>query len=822
MARTTKTIEAHLLSAAGAQIYPATGPWGHALTWWKAAAEISPALPLGLAADLGALLTGAALPTDDTNEYAAFLCAVTDTPAARSARSLGLCDIAVAALLAHLAQDAPIPAEYRIPSSGSLAEIAAALASALAQPPPATQGPAGNAQSALLSTHMLAHIQILSPADVRFVADLGQGVMGVADLADLRALAELLSLPAMSHVLLDEVLAFLPAMAESAPGAALQTYAVDGYGGLAHAGSLGAVVSSEWALPPALLSYRYLNGELLYYGRERPPERMSTLLLLLLQLSDATAGDLEPLLKASALAMARAGQARGETVAVATFDTQLHQPHGLRRPAEVADLVRQSGRGGADLGRVLGQVALQVRAQAQQYPRIELLWLLHAQAGADQVGAVTALARDLRAQVGSRALFVSAGAGVEQPALAGALADQWVSVGSAALHTAEERAKAARALRGLAKQSDRERLAVAPLAPQRRVVLVEASPPPDPAQPLLDAGQWKVALAALEPRASIGDDSAKRLLATMVEGDRMACRRDEEGQEGAIPWGMALPPLEFRLKAAAVLGATGDPRLLDPQCGDAPLGGYWCPVKAGPFWHGDEQYHELTRVSLHYPYRLGRYPVTNAEYRRFIDAGGYQRQQWWTEHGWQHRSSRTHPHHWDDPRYSQPTQPVVGITWWECMAYCAWVTEVGRAAGWLPKQDQIRLPTALEWERAARGITLQRYPWGDAEPDSERANYKQTGIGRPSPVGCFPTGAAACGAQDMAGNVMEWMCTASDEPDQVEAQPDVSSDMGVLMSLSDYDDSAEHLSCGACYWDSPIDWIFIRSFRIVWSHLILG
>ncbi|MEI7772144.1 MAG: hypothetical protein WCI67_19270, partial [Chloroflexales bacterium] len=67
MARTTKTIEAHLLSAAGAQIYPATGPWGHALTWWKAAAEISPALPLGLAADLGALLTGAALPTDDTN-----------------------------------------------------------------------------------------------------------------------------------------------------------------------------------------------------------------------------------------------------------------------------------------------------------------------------------------------------------------------------------------------------------------------------------------------------------------------------------------------------------------------------------------------------------------------------------------------------------------------------------------------------------------------------------------------------------------------------------------------------------------------------------
>ena len=421
----------HLRSCGAARLSPLTEPWGRALGWWRAAAELAPTLPLGLAADLGALLSGATPATDDGDNYTAFIRAAAATPAVRAARTLALNDVAIVALLAHLAEGAPVPPAYRLPPGVRPAQIVEALAEALhsaGDQAQHTHRPAANSDdlSAIppasfsaddhrllaIGYRLLPRLRALTPADVRFVAELGQGALGVADLADLRALTELLSLPALTHSLVDEVLAFLPALAEAAPGAALQTYAVDGYGGLARSGALDAVLPSEWALPSVLLNYRYLNGELLYYGRERPPERRNTLVLLLVQLSDALAGDLEPLVKASALALARAGQARGATVQVATFDSRLHPPQGLRRPREVAALVRQPGRGRVDLARVLPQVQAQVRAQAGQSARVELLWLLHAQAGADQVGAVTALARGLRTQAGSRALFVSAGAGI--------------------------------------------------------------------------------------------------------------------------------------------------------------------------------------------------------------------------------------------------------------------------------------------------------------------------------------------------------------------------------------------------------------------------
>ncbi|MCG8347047.1 MAG: hypothetical protein MI924_04630, partial [Chloroflexales bacterium] len=389
-------ISLHHASAVTVALYPVAGPWGRALDWWRAAAELAPALPLGLGMLLlgdGAPATGdvPAEPAAAAVEYAHFLHAAAATPAVRTARHLTLSDVALAALLAHLAQGAPIPPAYRLPPGVRPDKAAAALP----PPPTAPAGPADPSPAELLA-HLRARLQALTPAELRFVAALGQGALGVTAPADLRALVDLLGLPDLTPPLAAELLAFLPALAEAAPGPTLQTYAVDGYGGLARARALAAVLPSEWALPPDLLHYRALNGELLGYGRERPPERRPTLLLLLVQLSDAMAGDLELLVKASALALAQAGQARGATVRAAPFARRLHPAQGLARPTEVAGLVRQASRGRLDLARVLGQVRAQVQAQAQAYAQIELVWLLHAQAGADQQGAVGALAQRLR------------------------------------------------------------------------------------------------------------------------------------------------------------------------------------------------------------------------------------------------------------------------------------------------------------------------------------------------------------------------------------------------------------------------------------------
>jgi formylglycine-generating enzyme required for sulfatase activity len=98
--------------------------------------------------------------------------------------------------------------------------------------------------------------------------------------------------------------------------------------------------------------------------------------------------------------------------------------------------------------------------------------------------------------------------------------------------------------------------------------------------------------------------------------------------------GNAYALLDLRLRAAALLGEVGDPRLIDPQTGNSALGAYWCDIAAGPFWFGDDRNQDLRQMTLPYAYRIGRYLVTNAEYRRFVEAGGYRERRWWTEQGW--------------------------------------------------------------------------------------------------------------------------------------------------------------------------------------------
>ena len=297
-----------------------------------------------------------------------------------------------------------------------------------------------------------------------------------------------------------------------------------------------------------------------------------------------------------------------------------------------------------------------------------------------------------------------------------------------------------------------------------------------------------------------------------------------------------------RVAAGAILGRMGDPRWLDPATGRAigtgtyAVADYWCDVGAGPFWLGDETTRRrrgpaLRQTELPHAVRLARYPVTNAEYRRFVAAGAYTDPRWWTPAGLAfllapagHRSAAEEagtpvsgPALWGTAQYEGPAQPVVGVAWYEAVAYCAWLTAEGRAAGWLYPGERLRLPTALEWERAARHTDRRRYPWGDEPPDAARANYEGAGLRAPTPVGVFPAGAAACGALDMAGNVWEWTASRSDALAAPEPCADIAGDAMPAIKGGAFNWDADALRCGAHYWFHPAQRYNLLGFRLVWA-----
>lgn len=130
---------------------------------------------------------------------------------------------------------------------------------------------------------------------------------------------------------------------------------------------------------------------------------------------------------------------------------------------------------------------------------------------------------------------------------------------------------------------------------------------------------------------------------------------------------------------------------------------------------------------------IAKFPVTNAQYQKFLECN----------------SSQTQPLEWKDQAFRDLDQPVVGVSWEDTWAYCAW-------AG-------LMLPSEAQWEAAARGTDGRTYPWGNGPPTPERANFGKR-VANPLKVGACLAGASPFGVLDMAGNVWEW-CADVWDPD---------------------------------------------------------
>ena len=162
----------------------------------------------------------------------------------------------------------------------------------------------------------------------------------------------------------------------------------------------------------------------------------------------------------------------------------------------------------------------------------------------------------------------------------------------------------------------------------------------------------------------------------------------------------------------------------------------WVEVPAGEFWmgshkgKGDER--PVHRVILE-SFLIARVPITNAQYRFFVEASGYRPPMYW-EDGTMPSDLESHP--------------VVSVAWHDAMAYCQWLAGV--------TGKTVNLPSEAQWEKAARGSKDQRnYPWGGDWNDSY-CNTSELGLGGTTPIGIFPEGVSPYGCLDMAGNVYEW------------------------------------------------------------------
>ena len=220
---------------------------------------------------------------------------------------------------------------------------------------------------------------------------------------------------------------------------------------------------------------------------------------------------------------------------------------------------------------------------------------------------------------------------------------------------------------------------------------------------------------------------------------------------------------------------------------------YWAArIEACTFSMGDNHGRNNEKpqfdCTISRPYALARFPVTNRQYLVFIEALAGRGDTEAVEAAQQlqplmqanrQTPEQCRPRFWPGVRYSagEGNYPVVGVDWYAASAFAWWVDSWLHALGVLAPDEEVRLPTEAEWERAAAyPVTIpgantrsgrRTYPWGTelvgktdgSITTSIRANVMESQIGGASVVGIFPHGAAACGAEELGGNVWEWCST---------------------------------------------------------------
>lgn len=248
-----------------------------------------------------------------------------------------------------------------------------------------------------------------------------------------------------------------------------------------------------------------------------------------------------------------------------------------------------------------------------------------------------------------------------------------------------------------------------------------------------------------------------------------------------------------REEAGRLLGELGDPRpgvgvVINKESDEKIPDIIWKEIPSGQFQMGftDKEVKKGSWEKFSTPrhtvkvgkFKMSRHLITNAQYACFIQAGGYQTERYWRDskeslkwlsgekadlsllndskdlkkryQDWIEKDTdRKQPRFFEQKKWKNPNHPVIGICWYEALAFCRWLQETASY-----KDKTIRLPTEAEWEYAARDSKGLRYSWGN-KADPKLGNYRDTGLEQTSTVGLFLP-SKEFGLSGMSGNTWEW------------------------------------------------------------------
>lgn len=257
----------------------------------------------------------------------------------------------------------------------------------------------------------------------------------------------------------------------------------------------------------------------------------------------------------------------------------------------------------------------------------------------------------------------------------------------------------------------------------------------------------------------------------------------------------------------------------------------WLPVAPGGevmitrHWQPDSPDEKETFIHLGpfsvEPFYIAKYPITYAQYYTFVEAGDdYNNLAWWRgmPEIFQRQKLGTQ-------RTKQQNNPRDTVSWYQSVAFARWLNHrlqgvdlphpTSQALLQVGKNAQIRLPTEWEWQWAAQnGVEARLYPWGETRTGC--ANTVEPGLNQAAAVGLYPHGAAACGALDMAGNLMEWCANDKANPEIIS----VASTATKVLRGGDWGYGLENATCIYCDDEDPACLDALNGFRLIIGQII--